>query len=117
MKLHGTLSKDVLLDISGEDPEEDQAAQRWAQVWVEGCKLYVGFWILYQNYNLDVFMLDNFNTHKKNVAVIAMIQHYGHGIVFRASYWFVAGPIEFIFNTIPAMVWVKLYDMSTGVDL
>ena len=116
----------LLLAVSGEDPNDGQAARRWAQVWVEGGTTVTRFLDFMQELldsigyatddNFYVFTMDNLNAHK-NVAVIALIQHYGHGVVFRAPYWPVDGPIEFVFNTIQTLVRAKLYEIRTGEDL
>ena len=116
----------LLLAVCGEDPLDNQAARRWAQVWVEGGTTVHRFLDFMQEI-LDsighatdeifyVFTMDNLNAHK-NVAVIALIHHYGHGVVFRAPYWPVDGPIEFIFNTIQTLVRAKLYEIVTGEHL
>ena len=39
-----------------------------------------------------VFTMDNLNSHK-NMAVVALIHVYGHGVVYRAPYWPVDGAI------------------------
>ena len=66
--------------------------------------------------NFYVFTMDNLNTHR-NIAVIALIHLFGHGVVFRAPYWAVDGPIEFIFNTIQTLIRARLYEIRTGQDL
>ena len=45
------------------------------------------------------FTMDNLNTHK-NPMVLNLIPGEGHRYLFRAPYWSVNGPIEYIFNTI-----------------
>ena len=50
-----------------------------------------------------VFTMDNLNSHR-NVAVVALIHLYGHGVIYRAPYWAVDGAIEYIFNTILTLV-------------
>ena len=60
--------------------------------------------------------MDNLNAHR-NIAVIALIHLFGHGVVFRAPYWPVDGPIEFIFNTIQTLIRARLYEIRTNQDL
>jgi len=45
------------------------------------------------------FTMDNLNTHK-NPMVLNLITGEGHRYLFRAHYWSVDGPIEYVFNTI-----------------
>jgi hypothetical protein len=45
------------------------------------------------------FTMDNLNTHK-NPMVLNLITGEGHRYLFRAPYWSVDGPIEYVFNTI-----------------
>ncbi len=45
------------------------------------------------------FTMDNLNTHK-HPAVLNLIRSRGHRYLFRAPYWSVDGPMEYIFNTI-----------------
>ena len=60
--------------------------------------------------------MDNLNAHK-NPAILALIHLYGHGVVFRAPYWPVDGPIEFIFNTIQTLIRARLYQITSQEDL
>ena len=43
--------------------------------------------------------LSNISSHH-NTQVVAMVLAAGHRIVFRAPYWPIDGPIEFVFNTV-----------------
>jgi hypothetical protein len=45
------------------------------------------------------FTMDNLNSHK-NPMVLNLITGAGHRYLFRAPYWSVDGPIEYVFNTI-----------------
>lgn len=45
------------------------------------------------------FTMDNLNTHKHPM-VLNLITSRGHRYLFRAPYWSVDGPMEYIFNTI-----------------
>ena len=117
----------LLLAVCGEDPIDGQeASRRWAEVWVEGGTTVNRFLSFMEDLlddigyaeedNFFVFTIDNLNAHK-NIAVLAMIQHCGHGVVFRAPYWPVDGPIEFVFNTIQTLVRARLYEIRTSEDL
>ena len=46
-----------------------------------------------------------------------MIYLYGHGVVFRAPYWAVDGPIEYVFNTVQTLIRSSLYNIRNGNDL
>ena len=48
---------------------------------------------------LFCFTMDNLNSHK-NPMVLNLITGAGHRYLFRAPYWSVDGPIEYVFNTI-----------------
>ncbi len=48
---------------------------------------------------LFCFMMDNLNSHK-NAMVLNLITGAGHCYLFRAPYWSVDGPIEYVFNAI-----------------
>ncbi len=48
---------------------------------------------------LFCFTMDNLNTHH-HLMVLGLITGAGHCYLFRAPYWSVDGPIEYVFNTI-----------------
>ena len=116
----------LLLAISGEDGHNGQDARRWVDMWLDGGTTVNRFYDFMENLlesighatanHFYVFTMDNLNSHK-NEAVIALIHLYGHGVVFRAPYWPVDGPIEFVFNTIQTLVRAQLYDIRTAQDL
>ena len=58
--------------------------------------------------------MDNLNTHRNQI-VAAMINIHGHRIVFRAPYYPVDGPIEYVFNTIQHGVSLAMYNINTHV--
>ena len=66
--------------------------------------------------NWYCFTMDNLNAHK-NEGVIALIHAYGHGVVFRAPYYTVDGPIEYVFNTLQGLLRLRLYDVTDGAGL
>ena len=116
----------ILLAVSGEDARNGVDSRRWTDIWLEGGTTvnkmldfvhqilqdikHAGNGVFY------VFTMDNLNSHK-NVAVIALIHSYGHGVVFRAPYWPVDGAIEFIFNTIQSLVRAEMYRIRSSNDL
>ena len=116
----------LLLAVCGEDNFNGGDARRWANMWLEGGTTvnrmlefvrlilqdigHAGNGIFY------VFTMDNLNSHK-NIAVIALIHLYGHGVVFRAPYWAVDAPIEYIFNTIQSLIRARLYEIKNGNEL
>ena len=60
--------------------------------------------------------MDNLNSHK-NVAVVALIHARGHGVVFRAPYWNVDAPIEYVFNTMQCLLRSRLHQIANGAEL
>ena len=116
----------LLLAICGEDAEEGRDSRRWASVWLDGGTTVTRFLEFVQeildaigpatNDSFFVFTMDNLNAHR-NPAILALIHLYGHGVVFRAPYWPVDGPIEFIFNTIQTLIRARLYQITSPEDL
>ena len=49
------------------------------------------------------FTMDNLNVHHSPV-LLQMIAGRGHRYLFRAPYWSVDGPMEYIFNTIDTLL-------------
>ena len=60
--------------------------------------------------------MDNLAAHKNGV-VVALIHLYGHGVVYRAPYWAVDAPIEFVFNTLQSLLRVRLHQIHTPNEL
>ena len=116
----------VLLAVSGEDGENGNAARRWIDVWLEGGTTVTRMLDFITailddighatNDHFYVFTMDNLNSHR-NVAVVALIHLFGHGVVYRAPYWAVDGAIEYIFNTLLTLVRGKLYEIRDSNDL
>ena len=116
----------LLLAVCGEDGYQGGDARRWADMWLVGgttvSKMLHFVRSILQDIgpatqnNFYVFTMDNLNSHR-NVAVVALIHLYGHGVVFRAPYWAVDGAIEFIFNTLQSLVRAKLYEIKDANDL
>ena len=61
-------------------------------------------------------MMDNLNSHH-NRAVAALINEAGHRLVFRAPYYPVDGPIEYIFNTLQCILRVNVHHEMNGASL
>jgi hypothetical protein len=55
--------------------------------------------------------MDNLLAHH-NQMVVQMIYAQGHRIVFRAPYWPVDGPIEYVFNTIEGALARRMYQID-----
>ena len=116
----------LLLAVCGEDGTEEQAARRWADIWLEGGTTVDKMLEFIQNIlddigfadeeNFFVFTMDNLNSHK-NVGVIALIHLYGHGVIYRAPYWALDGAIEFIFNTLQSLMRARSYEINNDTDL
>ena len=116
----------LLLAISGEDPNNENDARRWLDVWLSGGTT-VNRMLTVVRRILDdigpampgrfyVFTMDNLTSHH-NPAVIALIQNAGHGVVFRAPYWPVDGAIEYVFNSLQTLLRAKMYEIHTSEDL
>ena len=116
----------LLLAVCGQDGTAQQAARRWANIWLEGGTTVDKMLEFIQNIlddigianeeNFFVFTMDNLNSHK-NVGVIALIHLYGHGVVYRAPYWAVDGAIEYIFNTLQSLLRARQYEINSDADL
>mmetsp|Transcript_4547 Transcript_4547/g.5103 ORF Transcript_4547/g.5103 Transcript_4547/m.5103 type:complete len:90 (-) Transcript_4547:448-717(-) len=50
-------------------------------------------------------------------SVSAMIYAAGHRLVFRAPYYPVDGPIEYVFNTLQAYLRINMYRITNGETL
>ncbi len=57
-----------------------------------------------------------FSSHH-NVQMVALIYAAGHRIVFRAPYYPVDGPIEFVFNTIQGILRIRMDAITDGTSL
>merc|ERR1712129_491320 len=66
--------------------------------------------------NIFCFTMDNLNSHR-NPAVIALIYQYGHRVCFRAPYWAVDGPIEYVFNSLQSLIRQRLYSVTDGPSM
>ena len=60
------------------------------------------------------FTMDNFNTHK-NPMVLNLITGECHRYLFRAPYWSIDGPIEYVVNTIHTHLlsfFIQIHDLD-----
>lgn len=62
------------------------------------------------------FIMDNLSAHV-NIVIAQIIRDAGHRVVFRAPYYPVDGPIEYVFNTIQQELTMKLYEIYTADQL
>ena len=62
------------------------------------------------------FIMDNLSAHK-NARIKNLIYGHGHRLAFRAPYYAVDGPIEYVFNTIQCLLRVHMRDIVTQLDL
>lgn len=116
----------LIMAICGEDGDINQASRRWTDCWLDGgttvAKMLQFIQMVLEDIgpavpdNFYVFTMDNLNAHK-NEAVIALIHAYGHGVVYRAPYWAVDAAIEYVFNTLQALLRAKLYRIKNMNDL
>ena len=66
--------------------------------------------------NWYCFTMDNLNSHT-NVGFVVMIHAYGHCVVFRAPYYAVDGPIEYILNSLQTLICAQLHYVVDGNSL
>ena len=62
------------------------------------------------------FTMDNLNAHH-NRAVAALIHAAGHRLIFRAPYYPVDGPIEYVFNTLQCIIKLETHGEIDGPRL
>jgi len=62
------------------------------------------------------FIMDNLSSHL-SALIRQLIHSYGHRLVYRAPYYPVDGPIEFVFNFIEQRLQGYLYQVNTDQDL
>ena len=115
-----------MLAICGEDGNDGQPSRRWRTVWNDGGTTIDKMLEFLQevldevghaNENgVHVFTMDNLNSHR-NEAVVALIHLYGHGIVYRAPYWAVDAPIEYVFHTLQSLLRARLHTIRDIPDL
>jgi hypothetical protein len=62
------------------------------------------------------FIMDNLSAHH-SILITQIIHAVGHRIVFRAPYYPIDGPIEYVFNTIQQELTCELYRVNNNADL
>ena len=130
MKEPGPYSKlekwNLLLAVLGERGVPGTPSRRWRKLWLDGGTT-VGKMVEFMTSILaDIgqgtprrrycFTMDNLNSHH-NGAISALIYASGHRIVFRAPYYPVDGPIEYVFNTLQCMLRTRLHKVIDGPSL
>ena len=60
--------------------------------------------------------MDNLNTHHCEI-ISQVIHDAGHRIAFRAPYYPVDGPIEYLFNTLQAALTLNMYNIYNNDDM
>lgn len=117
----------LLLAVSGEKGTGPaNASRRWRKLWLEGGTTEEKFIDFVQEILDDLphgdegrrfcFTMDNLSCHH-SAAVITMIFAHGHRIAFRAPYYPIDGPIEYVFNSIQAELRQRLPMIRTGENL
>lgn len=99
---------------------------RWEVMWTDGGTTIILFYHfltriindLAQRYpgRCFTFTMDNLNSHK-NPVITSLIYNSGHRLVYRAPYYAVDGPIEYIFNTIQAALTWQLGNINNTDEL
>ena len=111
----------LLMGISG-----DPNGERWRKVWLEGGTTNDKM-IEFIREILDTigpgtpqrrrcFTMDNLTSHH-NRQIAAMIHAAGHRLVFRAPYYAVDGPIEYVFNTLQVYLRINMHKINCGPSL
>lgn len=113
----------VLLAISGEDGP--QGGQRWLETWDHEGTTNERFYNFIERIINEIgegteerrrcFTMDNLNAHL-NPTVYALIINSGHRIMFRAPYYPIDGPIEYVFNTVQNLLCIfmrEIVDMDS----
>lgn len=112
----------LLLGIAG-----SEAAERWAEMWLEGGTTNIKMIEFIQKVLVDIgagtplrrrcFIMDNLNSHH-NAQMAALIIAAGHRLAYRAPYYPVDGPIEFVFNTVQGHLMINMHKVkNNGVTL
>ena len=111
----------LLLAVSG-----DPNGRRWKRIWNEGGTT-VEVMVEFIGEILETlphgdegrrycFTMDNLTSHH-HARIRNMIEAAGHRLAFRAPYWAVDGPIEYVFNTIQNMLTINMHRIKNVFDL
>ena len=66
---------------------------------------------------LFLYCLPSFTRSHHNVQMKAIIRNAGHRIAFRAPYYPVDGPIEYVFNTIQGILRINMANITDEASL
>ena len=72
--------------------------------------------MLWTNYRRRMFNMDNLSLHH-SLQTATIIHNAGHRLAFRAPYYSVDGPIEYVFNTIQCALRINNHLISDGSSL
>ena len=105
--------------VAGDD-DADGINDRWYDLWEDGGTTNERFYQFVERIINDIgpgteerrqcFTMDNLNAHL-NPTVLALIINSGHRVLFRAPYYPVDGPIEYVFNTMQNLLCIYMKDI------
>jgi transposase len=111
----------LLMAIAG-----DPNGQRWRKQWLEGGTTNDKMIEFIQEILDSIgpgtperrrcFMMDNLTSHH-NLQISAMIHAAGHRLAFRAPYYPIDGPIEYVFNTLQGYLRINMHNIRDGPTL
>lgn len=112
--------------ICGEPGTQQVPSRRYMKVWADGGTTEDRFVDFIREIVDDLphgdegrrfcFTMDNLNAHH-GARVKAAIYSRGHRLVFRAPYYPVDGPIEYVFNTLQQELNQRMHYIKDGTDL
>lgn len=115
-----------LMAISGEAGTAETPSRRWRDMWKGEGTTEIRFYNFIRSILDDLphgdegrrycFTMDNLAAHHSPI-VSALIYERGHRLAFRAPYYPVDGPIEYVFNTIQAELRIRLHNINNENDL
>ena len=116
----------LMLGVSGEEGGVENPSRRWRTLWLRGGTTIVRVLEFVNLVLADIghgtpqrrycFTMDNLSAHK-NQAVAALIHGHGHRLVFRAPYYPMDGPIEYIFNTLQGLLRSNMHNINDSATL
>jgi len=115
----------LLCGICGEEGTDGAPSRRWAETWQNGGTT-VERYLAFVNRILDdlgpgvegkqyCFTMDNLRSHQ-SAAVAAAIHARGHRLAFRAPYYPIDGPIEYVFNTLQHEMTQRMPHIESETD-
>ena len=106
----------ILMAVAG-----DENGDRWYDFWEEGGTTNERFLEFLERIIEDVghgnnerrrcFIMDNLNVHR-SPTVFALIVGAGHRVLYRAPYYPIDGPIEYVFNTIQNLLCIFMREIT-----